>query len=113
MPIKFLLLGGVLGFFRRGGGGSASFIFYGRGDFSKDWESATLSFLSLFFGIPCFFPCEKFLVFLSVFPFFSRDLGASAGIKNPGFFGGFPCLFPKNQGKEGQGKYRKKGRSRD
>ena len=28
MPIKFLLLGGVLGFFRRGGG-SANFIFMG------------------------------------------------------------------------------------
>ena len=40
---------------------------------------------------------------MSVFPFFSRDFGGSVGIKNPCFFGGFPCLFPKNQGKEGQG----------
>ena len=32
MPIKFLLLGGVLGFFRRGGG-SANFIFMGVGIF--------------------------------------------------------------------------------
>ena len=33
--------------------------------------------------------------FLSVFPFFSRDFRGSVGIKNPCFFGGFPCLFPK------------------
>ena len=33
MPIKFLLLGGVLGFFRRGGW-KCQFYFYGRGDFS-------------------------------------------------------------------------------
>ena len=32
MPVKFLLLGGVLGFFRRGGG-SANFIFMGAGIF--------------------------------------------------------------------------------
>ena len=50
-----------------------------------------------------FSPCEEFLVFLSVFPFFSRDFRGSAGIKNPCFFGGFPCNFPKKQGKEGQG----------
>ena len=25
------------------------------------------------------------------------------GLKNPCFFVGFPCLFPKKQGKEGQG----------
>ena len=58
-----------------------------------------------FFAIPCLFlPCEEFLVFSSVFPFFSRDFRGSVGIKNPCFFGGFPCLFPKKQGKEGQGK---------
>ena len=50
-----------------------------------------------------FFPCEEFLVFLSVFPFFSRDFRGSAGIKNPCFFGGFPGNFPKKQGKERQG----------
>ena len=34
MPIEFLFLGGgVLGFFRRGGGGSANFIFMGVGIF--------------------------------------------------------------------------------
>ena len=52
-----------------------------------------------------FFPCEEFLAFLSVFPFFCRDFRGSVGIKNPCFFGGFPCLFPKKQGKEGQGKH--------
>ena len=64
----------------------------------------TLSFLSLFFWISLFFfPCEEFLVFLSVFPFFSRDFRGSVGIKNPCFFGGFPRVFQKKQGKEGQG----------
>ena len=48
-----------------------------------------------FFGIPCFFPCEDFLVFVSVFPFFSRDFKGSAGIGNPCFFGGFSLPFSK------------------
>ena len=47
--------------------------------------------------------CPHFLGFLTVFPFFSRDFRGSVRIKNPCFFGGFPCLFPKKQGKEGQG----------
>ena len=58
-----------------------------------------LKFLVFFFplrGIPCFF-------FWAFFPSFSRDFRGSVGIKNPCFFGGFPCLFPKKQGKEGQG----------
>ena len=42
-----------------------------------------------------FSPSEDFLVFLSVFPFFSRDFRGSVGIKNPCFFGGFPLPFPK------------------
>ena len=48
------------------------------------------------------FPLRGFLFFLSVFPFFSREFRGSAGIKNPCFFGGFPCHFPKkkNQRKE-------------
>ena len=50
-----------------------------------------------------FFPCEEFLVFLSVFPFFSRDFGGSVGIKNPCFFWWFSLPFPRKQGKEGQG----------
>ena len=63
-----------------------------------------LSFLSLFFlEFLVFFPFEEFLVFSSVFPFFSRDFRGSVGIKNPCFFGRFPCLFSKEQGKEGQG----------
>ena len=47
-----------------------------------------------------FSPCEEFLVFLSVFPFFSRDCRGSVrsvGIKNPCFLGGFPGLCPKNK----------------
>ena len=48
----------------------------------------------MFLGISLFFsPCEEFLVFLSVFPFFSRDFRDSVGITNPCFFGGFPCHF--------------------
>ena len=64
----------------------------------------TLSFLSLcFWNSLLFSPCEEFLVFSSVFPFFSRDLRGSVEIKNPCFFGGLPCPFQKKQGKEGQG----------
>ena len=56
------------------------------------------------FGIPCFFPCEKFLVFLSVFPFFSRDFRGSVGTKNPCFLlVFFRAFFQKKEGKEGQG----------
>ena len=42
-----------------------------------------------------FFPCEEFLVFSSVFPFFCGDFRGSVGIKDPWFFGGFSGLFPK------------------
>ena len=56
-----------------------------------------------FFGIPCFLPCKEFLVFLSVFRFFSRDFRGSVGIKNPCFFWWFSLPFPKKEGKEGQG----------
>ena len=35
MPIKLLVLGGVLGVL--GGGGQCRFYFYGRGDFSENW----------------------------------------------------------------------------
>ena len=65
-------------------------------------HNPVLPFL-VFLEFLVFSPCEEFLVFLSVFPFFSRDFRGSVGIKNPCFFGGFPCLFPKKQGKEGQG----------
>ena len=41
--------------------------------------------------------------FLSDFAFFSRDFRGSVEIKNPCFFDRFPGLFPKKQGKEGQG----------
>ena len=49
----------------------------------------------VFLDFLVFSPCEDFLVFLSVFPFFSRDFRRSVGIKNPCFFGGFPCPFSK------------------
>ena len=66
------------------------------------WPAPCPSF-PCFFGIPCFFPLRGIPCFFERFPFFSRDFGGSVGIKKPCFFGGFPCLFPKNQGKEGQG----------
>ena len=65
-------------------------------------KNPVLPFL-VFWEFLVFFPCEDFLVFLGVFPFFSRDFRGSVGIKYPCFFGGFTCLFPKKQGKEGQG----------
>ena len=67
-------------------------------------KNPVLPFL-VFLEFLVFFCCEDFLVFLSVFPFFSRDFRGSVGIKNPCFFGGFPCRFPKKQGKEGQGSH--------
>ena len=51
----------------------------------------------VFLDFLVFFPCEDFLVFLTVFLFFSRDFRGSVAIKNPCFFGGFPCLFQKNK----------------
>ena len=57
----------------------------------------TLSFLSLLLGNSLFFPCEQLLVFLSSFLFVSRDFRGSVLIRNPCFFGGFPCLSPKNK----------------
>ena len=61
------------------------------------------SFL-VFLEFLVFSRCEEFLVFLSVFPFFSRDFWDSVGIKNPCFFWWFSGPFSKKQGKEGQGK---------
>ena len=51
-------------------------------------RATTLSFLSLFcLEFLVFSPLQGFpFVFLSVFPFFSRDFRGSVGIKNPCFF---------------------------
>ena len=58
----------------------------------------TLSFLSLFFWNSLFFfPCEDFLVFLSIFAVFSRDFRGLAGIKNPCFLVVFLAVFQKNK----------------
>ena len=59
-----------------------------------------------FFGIPCFFPCEDFLAFLSDFAFFSRDFRGSVEIKNPCFFDRFPGLFPKNKERKDRVRFR-------
>ena len=65
-----------------------------------------LPFLVFFGEFLVFSPFfEELLGFLSVFPFFSRDFRGPVGIKNPRLFGWFfSCLFPKKQGKEGQGR---------
>ena len=65
-------------------------------------NSPDLPFL-VFLEFLAFFLSKEFLAFFSVFPFFPRDFGGSLGIKNPCFFGGLPCRFPKKQGKEDQG----------
>ena len=59
----------------------------------------------VFLEFLAFFLSKEFLVFLRVFPFFSKDFRGSLRIKNPCFLGGFPCRFPKKQGKEDQGTY--------
>ena len=46
---------------------------------------------------------KEFLAILSVFPFFPKDFEGSASKRHPCFFGGFPCRFPKRQGKDNQG----------
>ena len=38
--------------------------------------------------------------FLSVFPFFPKDFRGSASVRNPCFFGGFPCRFQKGKEKK-------------
>ena len=40
---------------------------------------------------------------MQCFPFSSKDFRGLARIKIPFFWGDFPCLFPKKQGKEDQG----------
>ena len=60
----------------------------------------------VFFGIPSFFSIffEKFLVFLSVFPSFSRDFRGLVGKKSLFFWWFFLAFFnKKKRGKEGQG----------
>ena len=52
-------------------------------------------------SLPFWFSLHS-LRFLSVFPF-SKDFRGSAGRRNLCLFGGFPCCFPKRQGKEDQG----------
>ena len=110
------------------GGGGAKFFFFGVEMSTRDKRStktglprkaqkekarnskkketgSSLSFLSLFFlEFLVFSPCEEPLVFLIVFPFFSRDFRGSVGIKNPCFFWWFSLPFSKkNKEKEGQG----------
>ena len=46
-------------------------------------RTIALSFLSLFWGIPCFFSLQGFPCFLSAFSFFSRDFRGSVGIESP------------------------------
>ena len=50
-----------------------------------------------------FFLFKEFLAILCVFLFFPKDFRGSASRRNPCLFGGFPCCFPKRQGKEDQG----------
>ena len=52
-----------------------------------------LSFLDFL----AFFLSKEFLAFLRVFPFFPKDFRGKVTIKNPCFFGGFPCRFPKKK----------------
>ena len=66
-------------------------------------KHSNLLFLA-FLGFLAFFLFKEFLAILSVFPFFPKDSRGSASRRNPCFFGGFPCCFPKRQGKEDQGR---------
>ena len=67
------------------------------------FPNPVLPFL-VFFEFLVFWPCKEFLVFLSVFPFFSRDFRGSAGIKKSLFFGWFSLPFSKKTRKGRTGK---------
>ena len=73
----------------------------------RSWRVLHLAYPNLLFlaflDFLAFFLFKVFVAILSVFPFFPKDLRGSASIGNPRFFGGFPCRFPKRQGKEDQG----------
>ena len=75
--------------------------------FLRDFLSPDLLFLA-FLVFLAFFLFKEFLAILSVFPFFPKDFRGSAGRRNPCLFGGFPCCFPKRQGKEDEGLFRAK-----
>ena len=74
------------------------------GNRNRSNRSTPLSFLSLFFlQFLVFSPCEEFLVFLSVFSFFSRNFRGSVGIKNPCFFlVVFLAFFQKKKTRKGR-----------
>ena len=55
-----------------------------------------------FFGIPCFFSLQDIPCFLSVFPFFSRDIRGSVRIKNPCFFWWFSLPFFSKKTRKGR-----------
>ena len=64
---------------------------------------SALIFFSLPFWISLFFLFKEILAFLSVFCLFSKDFRGSPARTNPCCFCGFFLVFPKRQGKEGQG----------
>ena len=66
-------------------------------------NNPNLLFLA-FLDFLAFFLSKVFLAFWGVFPFFPKDFRGSATIKNPCFFGGFPCRFPKKARKRRSGK---------
>ena len=76
-------------------------IYWHEGFLLQKERNPVLPFLVFLESLVFFFPPPRGIpCFSSVFPFFSRDSRGSAGIKNPCFFGGFPCLLPKKKNKE-------------
>ena len=61
--------------------------------------------LLVFWEFLVFSPCEEFLGFFLCFSLLFQGFQGFGTDKNPCFFDGFPCLFLKKQGKEGQGRY--------
>ena len=70
----------------------------GSGSVFGSWKNPVLPFL-VFWEFLVFFPSEEFLVFFTVFPFFSRDFRGSVGLRNPCLFWWFslPCFLKKNK----------------
>ena len=55
------------------------------------------------FGFPCLFAFQGIPCDFEHFSPLSQGFKGSARTRNPRLFGGFPCRFPKRQGKEDQG----------
>ena len=67
---------------------------------TKSGQKPCPSFPCFFVEFLGFFSLATISLFFERFSLLSRDFGGSVGTKNPCFFGGFPCCFPKKKEKK-------------